>query len=41
MSKQLIALVSILLLQTVFASTLQRNWGAITIKNNGIMLDQG
>ena len=36
MSRQLIALVSFLLLQTVFAATAtNRNWGAITIKNNG------
>ena len=35
MSRQLIALVSILLLQTVFASNANRNWGAITVKNNG------
>ncbi len=38
MSKQLITLVSIFLLQTtVFASTVNRNWGAITVKNNGII----
>ena len=36
MTRQLIALVSFLLLQTVFAATAtNRNWGAITIKNNG------
>jgi hypothetical protein len=35
MSRKLIALVSLFLLQTVFASTVNRNWGAITVKNNG------
>ena len=35
MSRQLIALVSFLLLQTVFASNVNRNWGAITVKNSG------
>jgi hypothetical protein len=35
MSRQLIALISVLILQTVFASKESKSWGAITIKNDG------